>query len=68
MLVQILIFFFVIALAISLVIKFTVIYHFRKFSLPEDPAVKKIISLHKWGTIIIALFCVFLLVLFAVNT
>ena len=68
MLIQILAVLFVIILAASLIIKFTVIYHFKKFSLPEDPTAKKIIFLHEWGTIIIVLLCVFLLVLFAVNT
>lgn len=63
MLLKILLIVFLLALGVSLVIKFTVFYHFRKFSLSEDPRVQKIISLHKWGTIIIVLFCVFLLAL-----
>lgn len=63
MLAQILIVAFVVALAFSLIIKWIVSYHFRKFALPEDKMAKKIISRHKWGTIVIALFCVALLIM-----
>lgn len=68
MLIPILILLFLVALAFSLLIKWIVFYHFKKFSLPEDPMVKKIIKLHKWGTIIIVSFCVLILIFGIIKT
>ncbi len=66
MILKALIFIFIVVVVIALVIKFTVLYHFKKFSLPEDPMCKKILKLHKQGTIVLSLLGLIFLIIFIV--
>ncbi len=49
----------------ALIISMVIFYHFKKFSLPGDPFPVKILSIFKWGTLILLFVSfIFLIILF----
>ncbi len=63
MIALILIFLSIAVILFSLILAIIIFYHFKRFTLPADPNVKKVLNIFKFGMIILILLNLFFLIL-----